>query len=46
MCSYLSKTEDEFSHAMNETLKDAFERELDNYEHMNFLAYFYLRMTE
>ena len=32
MCAYLSKTEDECSCPMNKALKDAFEKELDNYE--------------
>ena len=46
MCTYLSKTEDEYSHAMNEALKDMFERELDNYEQMKSLTYAYLIMGE
>ena len=46
MCPYLSKTEDECSHAMNEILNDAFERELGNYEKMKILVYVYFRMIK
>lgn len=38
MCAYLSKTEDEGSHAMNEALEDTFQKELHNYKKMKFLA--------
>ena len=46
MFAYLSKTEVECSHAMNEGLRNVFGRELDNYEQMKPLAYSYLRKRE
>ena len=42
MCAYLSKSEDEFSLAMTQAVRDAFERELDNHEQMRSVANAYL----
>ena len=41
ICAYLLKTEDVCSYAMNDALKDGFERELDNYEQKKYLNYDY-----
>ena len=42
VCVYLSKNKDECSHVMNEALRDAFEKEIDNYEQKKCLAWAYL----
>ena len=39
MCEYLSKSEDECSHAMQEALKDVFSKNLDNYNQMKSIAH-------
>ena len=46
MCAYLSKSEDEFSLAMTQAVRDAFERELDNHEQMRSVANTYLNKRE
>ena len=42
MCAYLSKPEDKCSLAMTQTVRDVFEKELDNHEQMKSLANIYL----
>ena len=39
MCAYLSKTEEKYSHAMNEVLKNAIKIQLGSYEQKKSLAY-------
>ena len=46
MCAYLWKSEDGCSHAMSEAMKDAFEKQLDNYEKMKSVAHTYLNKRE
>ena len=46
MCAYLSKSEDECSQAMSEAMKDAFEKQLDNYEQMKSVAHAYTNKRE
>ena len=42
MCAYLSKPEDKYSLAMTQTVRDVFEKELDNHEQMKSIANVYL----
>ena len=46
MCAYLSKSEDEWSLAVTQAVRDAFERELDNHEQMRSVANAYLNKRE
>ena len=46
MCAYLSKSEDECSHAMQEAFKDAFSENLDNYKQMKYIAHAYIDNRE
>ena len=46
MCAYLSKSENECSVAMKEAAQDAFEKELNNYKHMNSVANAYVNKRE
>ena len=46
MCTYLSKSEEECSLAMTQAVRDAFERELDNYQQMRSAANAYLNKKE
>ncbi|XP_066925712.1 uncharacterized protein [Clytia hemisphaerica] len=46
MCAYLSKTEDEISHAMTQAVKDAFENGGDKYEQMKSVAHAYVSKRE
>ena len=46
MCAYLSKCEDEFSQAMSQAVKDAFEQNLDNYQQMKSVASAYVNKRE
>ena len=42
MCAYLSKSESECSVVMKQAAQDAFEKELNNYEHMKSVANAYV----
>ena len=42
MCAYLSKSESECSVAVKQAVRDAFEKELDNYEQMKSVANAYI----
>ena len=46
MSVYLSKSEDEYSLAMTQAMRDAFEKELDNHEQMKPVANVYLNKRE
>ena len=46
MCAYLSKSENECSVAMKQALRDAFEKELNNYEQMKSVANAYINKRE
>ncbi|XP_066912801.1 uncharacterized protein [Clytia hemisphaerica] len=46
MCAYLSKTEDEVSHAMNQAVQEAFENDLDKYQQMKSIAHAYVSKRE
>ena len=46
MCAYLSISEDECTHAMSEAVKDAFEKNLDNYKQIKSVAYVYTNERE
>ena len=46
MCTYLSKSEDEYSHAIQEAFKDAFRKNLDNYNQMKSIAHAYTNNRE
>ena len=46
MCAYLSKSENECSVAMKQALRDAFEKELNNYEQMKSVANAYSNKKE
>ena len=46
MCAYLSKAEDEVSHAMTQAVQDAFENGGDKYEQMKSVAYAYVSNRE
>ena len=41
MCAYLSKTEDEYSHAMNQAFNEAMASKLTNYDQMKSIAQAY-----
>ena len=45
-CAYLSKSENECSVAMKQAAQDAFEKELNNYEHMKSVANAYVNKRE
>ena len=38
MCAYLSRTEDECSHAMNQAVKEAWGKKSNNYDQMKLIA--------
>ena len=42
MCAYLSKSENECSVAMKQAVRDAFKKELNNYEQMKLVANAYI----
>ena len=46
MCAYFSKSEDECSVAMKQAVKDAFKKELNNYEPMELVANAYINKKE
>ena len=46
MCAYLSKSESECSVAVKQAVRDAFEKELDNYEQMKSVANAYINKNE
>ena len=46
MCAYLSKSEDEYSHAMKQAVEDAFEKKLDIYNQMKLIAHSYINRRE
>ena len=46
MCAYLSKSEDECSYGMTQVVKDAFEKNIDNYEQMKLIAKVYTNKRE
>ena len=46
MCAYLSKSEDECSHAMKQAVKGAFEKKFDNYNQKNLIAHLYINRRE
>ena len=46
ICAYLSKSGDECTQAMSQAVKDAFEKDLDNYEQMKSVAYAYTNKRE
>ena len=46
MCAYLSKSEDESSYGMSQVVKDAFEKNIDNYEQMKLIAKVYTNKRE
>ena len=46
MCAYLSKSENECSVAIKQALRDAFEKELNNYEQMKSVANAYSNKKE
>ena len=46
MCAYLSKSENECSVAMKQAVRDAFEKELSNYEQMKSVANAYINKRE
>ena len=46
MCAYLSKSEDECSHAMQEAFKDAFSKNLENYNRIKSIAHAYTNNQE
>ena len=46
MCAYLSKNEDEYSHAMKQAVEDAFEKKLDIYNQMKLIAHSYINRRE
>ncbi|XP_066926174.1 uncharacterized protein [Clytia hemisphaerica] len=46
MCAYLSKTEDEVSHAMTQAVQDAFENGGDKYQQMKSVAHAYVSKRE
>ena len=46
MCVYLSKSEDQCTHAMSKAVKDVFEKNLDNYEQIKSVAYAYTNKIE
>ena len=46
MCAYLTKVEDECSHAMQEGFKDTFSKYLDNYNQIKSIAHIYTNITE
>uniref|UniRef100_A0A7M5V9S6 ATP-dependent DNA helicase n=2 Tax=Clytia hemisphaerica TaxID=252671 RepID=A0A7M5V9S6_9CNID len=46
MCAYLSKSEDEVSHAMTQAVQDAFENGGDKYEQMKSVAHAYVSKRE
>ena len=41
ICTYLSKTEDECSHAMSQALKESADANFSNYEQITLIAYTY-----
>ena len=46
MCAYLSKTEDECSHAMNQAVKEAWGKKSNNYDQMKLIAQMYASKRE
>ena len=46
MCAYLSKSYDEFSQAIGQVLKEAFEDKLDNYQQMKSVSQTYVNKRE
>ena len=46
MCAYLSRSENECSVAMKQAIRDAFEKEINNYEHMKSIANAYVNKRE
>ena len=46
MCAYLSKSGDERSQVMSQTLKEAFEDKLGNYQQMKSVAQIYVNKRE
>ena len=46
VCAYLSKSKDECTQAMSQVVKDAFEKNLDNYEQIKSFAYVYTNKRE
>ena len=46
MCAYLSKSEDECSHAMQEAFKNAFSKNLENYNRIKSIAHAYTNNQE
>ena len=46
MCAYLSKSEDECSQAISQSVKEAFEDKLDNYQQMKSVAQTYVNKRE
>ena len=46
MCSYLPKSEDECTQAISQTVKEAFEHNLDNYQQMKSVVHNYVNKRE
>ena len=46
MCAYLSKSENECSVAMKQPVRDAFEKELNNYEQMKSVENAYINKRD
>ena len=46
VCAYISRSEDECSPAMTQTVRDAFEKELKNHEQIESVANVYLNKRE
>ena len=46
MCAYLSENEDEWSQAMSQALKEAFQDKLDNYQQMKSVAQTFVNKRE
>ena len=46
ICAYLSKSENEFSVATKQAVRDAFEKEWDNYEQIKSVANAYINKRE